>query len=80
MPSTYYYVASVIFLAALLFFPTSKLIWVLSVRRLQRKLNTDLSAEKIAGQRKRAYILALTLVILFSLLFNMHLLELPEHG
>ena len=36
-------------LAALLFWPMSKLIWVLSVRRLQRKLDRDLTEVEITG-------------------------------
>ena len=47
-------------LALLLFFPVSKLIWVLSVRRLQRRLARELSPEELNAQLKRARILGAT--------------------
>ena len=52
-PWTYYWL-SVLVLAALLFWPAAKLVWVLSVRRLERKLGQALSAEERLGQRNRA--------------------------
>lgn len=70
-----YTLISVLLLAALLFFPVSKLVWVLSVRRLQRKLKRDLDAGEIAGQRRRARILSIVLVLIFSYLFNLNMLE-----
>ena len=45
---------SVIVLGGLLFFPVSKMIWVFSVRRLQRKLNKELSEQETSGQLARA--------------------------
>jgi hypothetical protein len=75
-----YFWGSVLVLAALLFLPTRKLVWVLSVRRLQRKLNMELSPEETAGQLQRANLLAAVLVLAFSLLFNISLLGLPQSG
>jgi hypothetical protein len=62
-------------LALLLFFPVSKLIWVLSVRRLQRRLARELSPEELNAQLKRARILGAVLALLTSWLFNTHLLS-----
>jgi hypothetical protein len=49
---------AVIVLAVLVFFPASKLIWVLSVRRLERKLEKTLNDEERLAQLKRARIIA----------------------
>ena len=70
----------VIALAALLFYPVSKLIWVFSVRRLQRKLDRELSDEEINGQRNRARIIAAFVVLLFSVLYNLNTLGVPGGG
>jgi hypothetical protein len=75
-----YFVFSVIILAALLFFPMSKLIWVVSVRRLQRKLQTELSPEEVNGQLVRARFVAVIVCLAFSFLFNGNLLGFPGHG
>ena len=66
-------------LALLLFFPASKLIWVLSVRRMERKLGRSLEAGEIDGQRSRARFISLFLVIIFSWLFNLQLAA-TQHG
>ncbi len=70
-----YFLLSVILLALLLFFPTSRMIWVLSVRRAEGRLNRKLAAGEIAGQRSRARLIALLLVFPFSWLFNIQLLN-----
>ena len=57
-------------LAAALFFPVYKLIFVLSVRRMQKKLARGLDESELAGQRNRARVLAVILVLGFSFLFN----------
>lgn len=67
-PIFYFWVA---LLAALLFVPVSNLIWVTSVRRLQRKLERRLAADELHGQKSRARFIALILVTLFSWLFNL---------
>ena len=68
-----YFLLSFILLAFLLFFPTSKLIWVASVRRLEKKTASKLSQEEIQAQLKRARIIAAIVVIIFSYLFNLSL-------
>ena len=76
----WYFLISVIVLAILLFFPLSKLIWVLSVRRLQRKLNRELNATELAGQMTRARFIGIFMSLLFSYLFNLNLIGLPTNG
>jgi len=71
---TAYFYVSVLILAALLFIPASKLIWVMSVRRLQRKTGHELSDPEIQGQKNRARVIALVLVVVFSWFFNLNLL------
>lgn len=76
----WYFLVSVIVLALLLFFPISKLIWVLSVRRLQRKLNRELDATELAGQMTRARFVSIFVSLLFSYLFNLNMIGLPTNG
>jgi len=75
-----YFTLSVFVLALLLFFPISKLIWVMSVRRLQRKLNSTLEEKELQGQLNRARFIAVFVSLLFSFLFNLNLLGWPTHG
>ncbi len=69
---------AVLILALLLFFPVSNFIWVMSVRRLERKLGKALSEQERQGQRNRARIIAAFVSLLFSLLFNTHLMKVME--
>jgi len=65
-----YFLISFLILAMLLFFPVSKLIWVISIRRLQKKTKSELSQSELDAQLKRARILAIFVVLFFSYLFN----------
>lgn len=76
---TYYWV-SVVVLTVLLFIPVSKLVWVLSVRRFERRLGQPLSGPEREGQRNRARLLAIVLCAAFSALFNYQLLDISGHG
>jgi len=78
-PWTYYWL-SVVALAALLFLPASQLVWVLSVRRLERKLGRSLSDEDRSGQRNRARFVAVIVCVVFSALFNYQILDMAAHG
>lgn len=69
-----HFLLSFLLLAGLLFFPVSKMVWVLSVRRLQYKTGRELESAEIEGQRRRARIIGLLLVLIFSYLFNLQLL------
>ena len=75
-----FFLVSVFVLALLLFFPISKLIWVMSVRRLQRKLNRELNETELAGQMTRARFVSIFVSLLFSYLFNLNLIGLPTNG
>jgi hypothetical protein len=70
----------VVLLAALLFWPMSKLVWVLSVRRLQRKLSRPLEENEIVGQVARARIISVFVSLLFSFLYNASTIGLPGDG
>lgn len=76
---TYFYL-SVAVLAALLFLPVARLIWVMSVRRLERRLRRVLKPLEVEAQRRRAYVIALPVCLAFSYLFNLQLLGAPFHG
>ena len=67
-------------LAAALFWPVSKLVWVLSVRRLERKLGQPLSDQDRLGQLNRARFVAIVVCVAFAALFNYHLLDMSSHG
>ena len=75
-----YFIFSVLVLAALLFIPVSKLIWVFSVRRLQRKTNTELSQSDIDGQLNRARFISIIVCLIFSFLFNLQIIGLPANA
>lgn len=80
MNESVFFTLSVIVLAALLFLPVTRLVWVLSVRRLERKTGRTLDETERAGQLRRARLLTLAVVILFSLLFNLAMLGAPGRG
>ena len=75
-----YFLVSIFVLALLLFFPITKLIWVISVRRLQRKLNRELNESELAGQMTRARFISIFVSLLFSYLINLNLIGLPTNG
>ena len=64
-------------LTAMLFFPVSKLVWALSVRRQQRKLERQLTEAEVTGQMQRARFIAFLLVVAFSLMFNASVFGFP---
>jgi hypothetical protein len=66
-----------VLLALALFFPVSRVIWVMSVRRLQKKLRRELEETELQGQRNRARVLATLLCLGFSFLYNIQTLGLP---
>ena len=70
----------ILVLAALLFWPMSKLVFVLSVRRLQRKLARALDEKEIAGQMNRARVISVFVSLLFSFLYNLNTIGLPGGG
>ena len=70
----------VLLLAALLFWPMSKLVFVFSVRRLQRKQERQLDEQELAGQLKRARIISVFVSLLFSYLYNSSTIGMPGGG
>lgn len=64
---------AVIVLALLIFLPTTKLIWVWSVRRLERRLQRQLTEQERAGQLNRARFIGAIVSLVFSWGFNTHL-------
>ena len=66
---------SVLLLAALLFVPVSRIIWALSCRRLARKLSRELGNQELQGQLHRARVLAVVVVVVFSYLFHLNVLD-----
>ncbi len=77
-PWTYYWL-SVAVLAALLFWPASKMIWVLSVRRLERKRGEAVTEVERLGQRNRACFIAVIVCTVFSALFNYQILDMASY-
>lgn len=75
-----YFMGSVLLLAVLLYFPVTRIVWVLSVRRLQRKLNAELSQAELKGQLNRARLISIALVLIFSYLFNFKVGDVPVYG
>lgn len=77
MSAAAFFTLSVVVLAALLFLPVTRIIWGLSVRRFERRRGEPLPADERRGQLIRARLLALLLVILFALMFNLVMLGVP---
>jgi len=77
MTQTAYFVLSWVILAALLFLPVCRLIWVLSVRRLERRRRRRLEAEERASQLRRARMISTPVVLAFAFLFNLQVVGFP---
>lgn len=71
---------SALLLAICLFVPICRIVWVLSVRRLQSRIARTLEPDELAGQLKRARFIALFLTAIFSFLFCLNLLGYPDRG
>lgn len=71
------YLFWVALLALLLVYPVAQWIWALSIRRLQRVLDRDATAEEIARHKRRAWIISAIVCTLFSLLFNASTMGIP---
>ncbi|MDH3689005.1 MAG: hypothetical protein OEU36_05940 [Gammaproteobacteria bacterium] len=67
-------------LTLLLLYPVSKLIWVFSVRRLQRKLKRELDQAEITGQMRRGWIIGAIISFAFSALYNFNTLNMSGNG
>lgn len=58
-----------------LLYPVAQLIWVVSVRRLQKRLQRPLDQPELRGQRQRAFVIGMVVSLAFSMLFNFRLLN-----
>lgn len=76
-PGIIWFLAWTALLALALFFPVSRLVWVLSTRRLERKAERHLDEAELAGQKRRANLIAAILVVIFAALFNINLFGVP---
>jgi len=74
MPNSFY-VLNVIILSLLLYYPVNKLIFVLSVRRLEKKIGKQLNNIQKSGQLKRSRFISILLIIIFPCLFNINILD-----
>ena len=54
-------------LTVMLFFPVSKLVWALAVRRQERKLKRKLNESEVAGQLQRARFITLLVVAMMCM-------------
>ncbi|NIR59680.1 MAG: hypothetical protein GWO02_09225 [Gammaproteobacteria bacterium] len=75
-----YFWGSIAVLAALLYLPVTRLIWVLSVRRLERRRGQELPDAEIQGQLKRARLIATLVCIVFAYFFVLNTTGLPTDG
>ena len=64
-------------LATMLFFPVSKLVWTLSIRRQERKQKRKLDEAEVKGQMQRSRFITFFLVIVFALMFNANIFGFP---
>lgn len=77
MNPTTFFTLSWVVLSALLFLPVSRLIWVMSVRRLERRRKRRLEEAERKAQLRRARVIAVIVVLAFSFLFNLQTVGLP---
>ena len=70
-----YYLISVIILALLLYYPVNKMIFVLSIRKLESKIGKQLNDDQKNGQLKRSRFISIILILFFSCLFNINILS-----
>jgi len=78
-PWTYYWL-SVALLTVMLVWPVARMIWMMSVRRLERRRQAPVSEAERRGQRARAWFIGLIVSAVFALLFNFYLLDMGRHG
>jgi len=73
MPSELFYLLSVMFLSILLYYPVNKLIFILSVRRYEKKIGDSLNDKELKGQLIRSRFISIILIVIFSSLFNLNI-------
>ena len=65
-----WYWVSTLLLAGLLYYPVSKLIWIVRVRGLERRLGRASDDDERSRERRRARLIGGVLSITFAFLFN----------
>ena len=78
MTGQIWYLFGILVLALALFFPLRNIIWVLSVRRLERKTESSLDEAEQKAQRQRAGFIAVLVAVVFSAAFNYAFFGLPK--
>ncbi len=68
-------VGSILILTLLLYFPVNRIIWILSVRRLERKIGKTINEQARNNQHNRAKFIAVLLSFFFSFLFTYNLFK-----
>ena len=68
-----FFYLSVLVLSAALYIPVNKLIWVLSVRRIEKKSKSKLNEYQRNLQKNRSRFISILLVFIFSYLFNIQI-------
>ena len=68
-----FFYLSILILAAAPYIPVNKLIWVLSVRRIEKKSKSKLNEYQRNLQKNRSRFISILLVFIFSYLFNMQI-------
>ena len=68
-----FFYLSVLVLSAALYIPVNKLIWVLSVRRIEKKSKSKYNENQRNLQKNRSRFISILLVFIFSYLFNMQI-------
>jgi hypothetical protein len=74
------FISWVLLLTVLMFWPVSNLIWTVSVRRKQKKLQAELSEDEIRAQKQRARFISVIICFVFSILYNLSQLGVPTDG
>ncbi len=74
----YFYISTAA-LAILLFFPVSRMIWILSVRHKMKRADRELTQSELEGEKARARFIGILLVTLFAFLFNLQIFS-GSHG
>ena len=80
MTGLLWYLCGTLVLALALFFPMRNIIWVLSVRRLERKTEQTLDETERQAQLQRAGFIAVLVAVLFSAMFNFTIFGIPGRG
>ena len=68
-------VGSIVVLTLLLYFPVARIIWILSVRRLEKKIEKEINDQDRKNQLNRARFIAVIVSFMFSCLFTYNLFK-----